>query len=101
MPLLYNPLDGSELDEPVQPYPRAGFLMLHDNDRVSTVEARMQEIAREELKAAGFEARAASELRRSGDFLSKIIRMIRGCGFGVAIFSDVTPPRTLANIFFE
>jgi hypothetical protein len=27
--------------------------------------------------------------------------MIRGCGFGVAIFSDATPPRTIANIFFE
>ena len=27
--------------------------------------------------------------------------MIRGRGFGVAMFSDVTPSRTLANIFFE
>ncbi len=61
----------------------------------------MQAIAKEELKKAGFESRAASDLRRSGDFLSKIIRMIRGCGVGVAIFSDATPPRTLANIFFE
>lgn len=101
MALLYNPLDGSELDEPVQPYPRSAFLMIHDNDRVAAVEARMQLIAREELANAGFEARAASGLRRSGDYLSKIIRMIRGCGFGVAIFSDATPPRTIANIFFE
>ena len=75
--------------------------MLHDNDRVAAVEARMQEIAREELDRAGFDAKAASGLRRSGDYLSKIIRMIRGCGFGVAIFSDATPSRTLANIFFE
>jgi hypothetical protein len=101
MALLYSPLDGSELNEPVQPYPRSAFLMIHDNDRVSAVEARMQVIAREELMAAGFDAKAASGLRRSGDFLSKIIRMIRGCGFGIAIFSDATPPRTIANIFFE
>ncbi|HTR01273.1 MAG TPA: hypothetical protein VMH83_14840 [Candidatus Acidoferrum sp.] len=27
--------------------------------------------------------------------------MIRGCGFGTAIFSEFTPASTLANIFFE
>ena len=53
MPLLYSPLDGSELDEPVQPYPRSAFLMLHDNDRVAGVEARMQQSRREELTVAG------------------------------------------------
>jgi nucleoside 2-deoxyribosyltransferase len=101
MPLLYGPLDNSEMNELVQPFPRTAFLMIHDNDRVAAVEATMQRIVREELASAGFDSKAASQVRRAGDFLAKIIRLIRGCGFGIAIFSDATPPSTLANIFFE
>lgn len=101
MALLYSPVDGSQLAEPFSLFPRSAFLMIHDNDRVAAVEARMQAIAREEIESARFEARAASELKRTGDFLAKIIGMIRGCGFGIAIFSDATPPATMANIFFE
>jgi hypothetical protein len=37
----------------------------------------------------------------TGDFLNKIIDLIRSCGFAVAIFSDKPPAKTLANIFFE
>ena len=101
MPLLYNPIDGTEIEELVRPYPRTAFLMFHDNDRVSAIEARMHAIVREQLAAADFQAKAASDVRRTGDYLAKIIRLIRGCGFGVAVFSVVTPPKTLANIFFE
>jgi hypothetical protein len=101
MPLLYSPVDGSEMEELVSPFPKSAFLMIHDNDRVAAIEATMQQLVREELAERGFTAKAASEVRRSGDFLAKIIRLIRGCGFGIAIFSDATPARTLANIFFE
>jgi nucleoside 2-deoxyribosyltransferase len=89
------------MEEAVSLFPRSAFLMIHDNNRVSAIEAQMQAIAREELEAAKFQSKAASDIRRAGDYLSKIIRMVRGCGFGIAIFSDATPPRTLANIFFE
>jgi hypothetical protein len=61
----------------------------------------MSEIVREVLARGRFTAVTASEVRRTSDFLHKIIDLIRGCGFGVAIFSDRTPARTLANIFFE
>ncbi|HXI26480.1 MAG TPA: hypothetical protein VNG71_21680 [Pyrinomonadaceae bacterium] len=33
--------------------------------------------------------------------MEKIVQLIRGCGFGIAIFSEYTPAPTLANIFFE
>ena len=75
--------------------------MLHDNDRVSEVEAGMQKIVREQLGDAGFKVISASDIKRTGDYLHKIIALIQGCGIGVAVFSDATPPRTLANIFFE
>ncbi len=101
MTLLYSPIDGSEMPALIRPQPRSAFLMLHDNDRVAAVESQMQEIVRAELAATRFVPKTASEVRRSGDFLAKIIELIRGCGFGIAIFSDATPPKTLANIFFE
>jgi hypothetical protein len=99
--LLYSPIDGSELGSQVPLYPKTAFLMLHDNDRVSKVEADMQLAVRGELKFAGFKVISATDVKRSGDYLHKIIALIQGCGFGVAVFSDVTPSRTLANIFFE
>lgn len=101
MPYLYSPIDGSELDGAAQLYPKTAFLMLHDNNRVSEIEARMQRIMRDEMAEAGFGIISATDVSRSGDFLQKIISLIQGSGFGIAIFSDVTPPRTLANIFFE
>ncbi len=75
--------------------------MIHDNDRVSLIEAEMQRVAREELAAQGFAVLVASEVPQSSDFLHKIISLIQSCGFGLAIFSDATPARTVGNIFFE
>ena len=43
----------------------------------------------------------ATDVGGTGDYLEKIIGLIRGCGIGVAVFSEATPPATLANIFFE
>jgi len=53
------------------------------------------------LKDFGFTPVAATNVSGTSDYLEKIVDLIRGCGFGVAIYSDSTPPRTLANIFFE
>lgn len=65
---------------------------------------RDQEMANEvraALARANFAVVTASDVRGTGDYLHKILGPIRGCGFAVAIFSDRTPPKTLANIFFE
>lgn len=61
----------------------------------------MATVAREVLAEQRFTAVSADEVRRTADFLHKIIDLIRGCGFGIAIFSDRTSAKTLANIFFE
>jgi hypothetical protein len=75
--------------------------MLQLGPRVAPAEETMAAVAREILAGHAFTAITAAEVRRTTDFLHKIIDLIRGCGFGVAIFSDRTPARTLANIFFE
>lgn len=61
----------------------------------------MRNVVEAALDASRFGVVTASDVRGTGDYLHKIVNMIRGCGFAVAVFSDRTPPRTLANIFFE
>lgn len=61
----------------------------------------MADEVRQALQVTDFSAVTASDVRGTGDYLNKIVNLIRGCGFGIAIFSDRTPARTLANIFFE
>ena len=75
--------------------------MLHAGDAAAEVEQDMVADVRIVLTDLGFTAVAATEVPGTGDFLSKIIDLIRGCGFGVAVYSDQTPPKTLGNIFFE
>jgi hypothetical protein len=61
----------------------------------------MENEVRNALTALGFTPIAATDVSGTGDFLKKIVDLIRGCGFGVAIYSDKTPSKTLGNIFFE
>lgn len=75
--------------------------MLQLGPRIAPTEQVMATTVRDVLVDGRFMPVTASEVRRTSDFLHKIIDLIRGCGFGVAIFSDRTPARTLANIFFE
>lgn len=58
-------------------------------------------VAAEELRRFGFIPLKAADVAGTGDYLEKIINLIRGCGFGVAVFSPYTPAPTLGNIFFE
>jgi hypothetical protein len=75
--------------------------MLHQGEAVDPAEHTIGRIVREVLGARRFTAITAGDVRRTSDFLHKIVDLIRGTGFSIAIFSDRTPPKTLANIFFE
>ena len=74
--------------------------MLHAGDAAAPIEQQMVADVRTILANLGLGAIAATEVPGTGDFLGKIIDLIRGCGFGIAVYSDVTPPKTLGNIFF-
>lgn len=101
MPLLFSPVDQAELIAPFDPRPRTAFVMLQLGEGVPPADQFMAAEVRAALADRNFSAVTASDVRGTGDFLSKIVNLIRGCGFAVAIFSDKTPARTLANIFFE
>jgi hypothetical protein len=101
MPLIFSPLSEDVLEGPFKPLPRTAFIMLHSGRKVSPVETAMDRIVCDSLKRLGHPVIKAARFVGTKDFLEKIIQIIRGCGFGVAIFSENTPAPTLANIFFE
>lgn len=101
MPLLFSPVDQEELIEAFEPRPRHAFLMMQLDGNPTVADRTMADEARAALARANFKVVTAGEVRGTGDYLHKIINLIRGCGFAVAIFSDRTPSKTLANIFFE
>lgn len=101
MPLIYSPLNGDEWKEPFELFPRTGFLMLQSGGEIAVDDLFMQNSVREQMDSQGYQIKTAVDLRRSGDYLHKITKMIMGCGFGIAVFSTDTPSRTLGNIFFE
>ena len=101
MPLLFSPVDQEELADVYEPRPRHAFLMLQLDGNTTFADNRMAEEARAALARADFKCVTAGDIRGTGDYLHKITNLIRGCGFAVAVFSDRTPPKTLANIFFE
>ncbi len=101
MSLIFSPLSEDILEGPFQPYPRGAFIMLQDNEGTPIVDKEMDTVVSEYLLTSNFTPLKATSKRASKDFLEKIVQMIRGCGFGVAIFSEFTNSTSLANIFFE
>jgi hypothetical protein len=101
MPLLFSPLSEGILEGPFKPYPRSAFIMLHSGKDVSGLEENIDSVACNCLSQMRHIARKASRQSGTKDYLEKIIQIIRGCGFGIAFFSEFTPASTLANIFFE
>ena len=75
--------------------------MLHSGAPRSRLDRELEQSTCEALEAEGFIPIRALDVGGTGDYLEKIIGLIRGCGVGVAVFSEATPPATLANIFFE
>ena len=101
MPLLFSPLSDDILEGPFKPYPRSVFVMLHSGKGVSRLEENIDAIVCSSLAALKYDVKKASRQTGTKDYLEKIVQLIRGCGFGIAIFSEYTPASTLANIFFE
>jgi hypothetical protein len=75
--------------------------MSHSGDGRSAEDDEIESVATAQLRRLGLVPIKASQVSGTGDYLDKIIDLIRGCGFGVAVFSAYTPAPTLGNIFFE
>ncbi|WP_420454036.1 hypothetical protein [Rubrivirga sp.] len=101
MALVFSPVTQDVMEGPFQPRPRHAFLMLHSAERRSRLDRELESSTASVLQESGVTAIRATDIGGTGDYLEKIIGLIRGCGLGVAVFTEATPPPTLANIFFE
>lgn len=101
MAIIFSPVTQDVLEGSFQPRPRHAFIMAHSAEQIADEDEGLAAVAIEELERSGFEPIKATDIPGTGDYLEKIINLIRGCGFGVAVFSPYTPAPTLGNIFFE
>jgi hypothetical protein len=101
MAIIFSPVTQDVIEGPFIPRPRHAFVMMHSAEHISEAEKRVEAVVVDELADRNFSPIKATDVGGTTDYLEKIIGLIRGCGFGVAVFSEFTPAPTLANIFFE
>jgi len=101
MAIIFSPLANEEMTGAFKPLPGHAFVMMHSATAIAPIERAIEKRVNAALSKKGFRATKASGAFGTKDYLDKIVRLIRGCGFGLAIFSEFTPAKTLANIFFE
>ena len=101
MALIFSPVTQDVIEGPFQPRPGCAFLMLHSGAGRSSLDRALENHVDDALRANALTGLRATDVPGTGDYLDKILNLIRGCGLEVAIFSEATPAPTLANIFFE
>ena len=101
MAIIFSPLANEEMTGAFKPLPGCAFVMMHSAKSIAPVEREIEKRVNAALREKGFRTTKATGAFGTKDYLDKIVQLIRGCGFGLAIFSEFTPAKTLANIFFE
>ena len=101
MPLVFSPLSEDILSSPPRAlYPRHAFVMRQIGNPPA-VDERMAEIALDVFARRGIAIKDADASTGGKDFLERILGLIRGAGFTVAIFSHDTRGTAMANIMLE
>lgn len=101
MPLVFSPLSEDILSSPPRRlFPGHAFVMRQIGDPPA-IDERMAEIVGEVFAARGIPTKDADASTGGGDFLERILGLIRATGFTVAIFSHKTRPNAMANITLE
>lgn len=101
MPLVFSPLSEDILfSPPKRLYPKHAFVM-RQIGAPPAVDQRMAEIVQEVFVARGVPTKDADASTGGGDFLERILGLIRATGFTVAIFSHETRANAMANITLE
>lgn len=85
---------------PTRLYPKYAFIM-RQLGNPAELDKEINKIVEDTFKERGFPTVDANASVGSKDFLARILSLIRGTGFTVAIFSEDTRPESLANIALE
>lgn len=101
MPLVFSPLSEEVLDPgPRSLFPKSAFMMRQLGDPPG-IDQQMTAIAEKVFIDAGIPVLDANSSIGGKDFLERILGLIRGVGFVVALFSESTRRTALANISLE
>lgn len=101
MPLVFSPLNESVLGEPPKRLlPKHAFVM-RQLGNPAPIDVEMTKIITRVFKKKGFKAIDATSSVGAKDYLERILGLIRGTGFTVAVFSSETRANSLANIALE
>jgi hypothetical protein len=101
MPLVFSPLSEAVLDQPPNKLmPRHAFVM-RQLGTPPEIDNTIAEAVSNGLEARGFVASDAGSSTGGKDYLDRILGLIRGTGFTVAIFSEKTRIGAMANIALE
>jgi len=99
--LAFSPLSEDILSSPPKRlYPGHAFVMRQIGQSPAT-DQRICEIVADVFGVRGVLTKDADASTGGGDFLERIIGLIRATGFTVAIFSHETRPTAMANIMLE
>jgi hypothetical protein len=99
--LVFSPLsEDTLLTTPRTLFPGSAFIMRQIGNPPALDEA-MAAIVKETFDARGIGMKDADASTGSKDFLERILGLIRGTGFTVAIFSEDTRGTAMANIALE
>lgn len=101
MPLVFSPLTEETISTPPKRlYPRHAFLMRQLGEPPA-VDLEMVGLVEEIFQARGHLCIDADGNVGGGDFLERILGLIRSTGFTVAVFSEETRTNAFANIALE
>ena len=101
MPLVFSPLSEDILSNPPRRlFPGHAFVMRQIGEPPA-IDERMATIVSEVFSARGVPTKDADASTGGGDFLERILGLIRATGFTVAIFSHETRANAMANITLE
>lgn len=101
MPLVFSPLTEKVLDSPpTRLLPKRAFVMRQLGEPPE-IDLAMTAAVTEAFEARGFSCVDADTTTGGKDYLERILGLIRGTAFTVAIFSDETRGTAMANIALE
>jgi hypothetical protein len=101
VPLVFSPLSEDVLGPaPIRLYPRSAFVM-RQLGATPDIDQQMFDTINTIFSDDGIEVLDASSTSGRKDYLERILGLIRGTGFTVALFSEETRQTAFANIALE
>ena len=99
--IVYSPINGEVLANPITFYPQNAFIITKLWEPIPQELIAIRSALKKELNNINFIEIDASSLMTGGDFLDKIWKTILGVPLGIVILTEGMPQNTIANIYYE